>query len=145
MKELKLLHDNELPLFNEGLYAYEDKLWCLQVLKNSGDVILLPDIGYRYKNDADSTSNGAKATARRQSNVYTAFNLMEGFISENRPEALTGLRVHLFKIIFTDLIRTRGNNLAKDQMKQLLPKLSTSDFTRKKDKLAYITSKGLIK
>ena len=140
---LRANNSGRLPLFDEELFAYEDKLWCLRALTGLAGVRLLPDTGYAYKNDAPSISNGEQAESRRRLNVYLAFDRMEELAAEHGNNAVLALRVHDFKIVFTDLLKLRKGSdpqvkaAAQERMKRLVSVLSPSDFKRARDRAAY--------
>ncbi len=140
---LRRAHGGRLPLFDEELYAYEDKLWCMTALEGLGNVLLLPDPGYAYQNDSPSISNGEAAVSARQTNVYLAFDRMSALARQVDPAAEKRLLTHDFKIVFTDLRRLSGEEgtdayaAAKERMRSILGRLSSSDLDRIRDKAAY--------
>lgn len=45
-------------LFEEGIFCYEDKLWCIQMYQKCRKVLLLPEIYYTYYETEHSLSRG---------------------------------------------------------------------------------------
>ncbi len=133
----------QLPRFDESLYAYEDKLWCLRAFSGRCNTLLLPNVGYAYKNDSPSISNGSAAQIGRIENVYLAFDRMKELAASVSPKALRGLRAHEFKIVFTDLQRIGGTEdaglktVVHSRMRTLLKELDVRDLTRIRDRAAY--------
>lgn len=59
-------------LFEEGIFCYEDKLWCIQMYQKCRKVLLLPENYYTYYESAQSLSRGdsiskEKAVKKRRS------------------------------------------------------------------------------
>lgn len=78
---IRKLHQGIIPTFSTELFAYEDKLWILQMLNGMGDVLLLPDVCYDYCFVETSLTNNDSAWYRRQFNAYKAYDMICDYLS----------------------------------------------------------------
>ena len=64
-------------LFDQDLFSYEDKLWCVRMYLKCRKIILLPDLFYSYYQAENGLSKmetgGAAAAARKRGNAIRAY------------------------------------------------------------------------
>lgn len=77
-------NENKKIQFDTGLYAYEDKLWILEVLKNVERVALLPDILYYYKYNSTGLSKDSGMWEYRVLNTFDAYKKIVDCLSYDK-------------------------------------------------------------
>ena len=64
-------------LFDQDLFSYEDKLWCVRMYLKCRKILLLPDLYYSYYQAENGLSKmesgGAAAAARKRGNAIRAY------------------------------------------------------------------------
>ena len=64
-------------LFDQDLFSYEDKLWCVRMYLKCRKILLLPDLFYSYYQAENGLSKmetgGAAAAARKRENAIRAY------------------------------------------------------------------------
>jgi len=64
-------------LFDQDLFSYEDKLWCVRMYLKCRKILLLPDLYYSYYQAENGLSKmesgGAAAAARKRENAIRAY------------------------------------------------------------------------
>lgn len=64
-------------LFDEDLFSYEDKLWCVRMYQKCGKILLLPELYYTYYQAEQGLSkmeqSGRDAAARKRANAVKAY------------------------------------------------------------------------
>lgn len=93
----------KIPLFNTGLFAYEDKLWILECLNHLGKIVLLPDIYYHYKFSSNSLSNSSDSWYKRQFNAYKAYDTICDYLEPINKEAYRAAIGKYFRFSFIDM------------------------------------------
>lgn len=93
----------QLPLFNEKLFAYEDKLWTLLALTGLEKVVMLPQSLYQYRFVETSLTNEAAAWYNRQFNAYVAYDEICDYLATvDKAAYRAGLEMY-FRFCFVDL------------------------------------------
>ena len=85
-------------LFDEDLFSYEDKLWCVRMYQKCGRILLLPELYYCYFQAEQGLSkfehSGRSAAARKRKNAIEAY----GRILDILPEySAAGFAARLFR------------------------------------------------
>lgn len=99
---VRAAHGGEIPLFDESLFAYEDKHWILVTLTGLERIVLLPELLYRYRFVASSLTNSHDSWHRRQFNAYAAYDCICDHLQPlSRDAYRAGLSMY-FKFSFID-------------------------------------------
>ena len=73
-------------LFDEDLFSYEDKLWCVRMYQKCGKILLLPELYYTYYQAEQGLSkmeqSGRDAAARKRANAVEAYGRMLDILPE---------------------------------------------------------------
>lgn len=93
----------EIPLFDEEIYTYEDKLWIIENLKKLNTVLLVPDILYEYRFVSTSLTQDENAWKHRQFNAYDAYDKILDRLKVLDQHAYEGALKFYFYFCFTDL------------------------------------------
>lgn len=93
----------EIPIFDEEIYTYEDKLWIIENLKNLNKVLLIPDILYEYRFVSTSLTQDENAWKHRQFNAYDAYDKICDKLKILDKHAYEGALKFYFYFCFTDL------------------------------------------
>lgn len=76
-------------LFDEDLFSYEDKLWCVRMYQKCGKILLLPELYYTYYQAEQGLSkmeqSGRDAAARKRANAIEAYGRMLDILPEYSP------------------------------------------------------------
>lgn len=96
-------HDGDLPLFNESLFAYEDKHWTLMALTGLDKVVLIPEPLYRYRFVETSLTNNDESWYRRQFNAYAAYDCICDYLQPLDKNAYRAGLAMYFRFCFVDL------------------------------------------
>ena len=96
-------HNGEMPLFNENLFAYEDKQWTLVALTGLKKVGLSPDVFYDYRFYPNSLTNNDESWYRRQFNAYRAYDEICNYLYNVCKPAYRKAIEMYFKFCFIDL------------------------------------------
>lgn len=100
---LREANGGDLPLFNESLYAYEDKHWTLQALTDLQNVVLLPGVFYDYRFVETSLTNNNEAWYQRQFNAYAAYDCICDYLERINRDAYRSAISMYFRFCFVDL------------------------------------------
>lgn len=87
-------NNGEFIKFDRSLYAYEDKLWILQCLKEVDKVVLLPDILYLYRFNPLGLSKDGDLWEYRILNTFDAYQRIADTVSYD-PKSLAQARVYI--------------------------------------------------
>lgn len=99
---IRAVHGGELPLFDESLFAYEDKHWILITLTGLKRIVLMPELLYRYRFVETSLTNSNDSWHRRQFNAYAAYDCICDHLQLlSRDAYRAGLSMY-FKFSFID-------------------------------------------
>lgn len=60
----------KIPLYDESLHFFEDKIWKIERLKNSKEIIVIPDIFYTYNIHSSSISHNREKALQTQYEKY---------------------------------------------------------------------------
>lgn len=102
-KSIREANCGEIPLFDDSLFAYEDKEWILRVLQGLSTIVLLPEIFYDYRYVPSSLSNAADSWYRRQYNAYAAYDKILKLLKDKNYVAYRGALNFYFYFCFMDL------------------------------------------
>ena len=113
----KVYKDNNPILFDEDLFAYEDKYWILEVLLNCSKVLLLPNVLYTYKYNPAGLTKSTELWEARDLNGLDAYHkivLLEADNPKAAVEAEKFLANNLIKFLYPAWI-SRASNIGHFQ------------------------------
>ena len=113
----KVYKDNNPILFDEDLFAYEDKYWILEVLLNCSKVLLLPNVLYTYKYNPAGLTKSTELWEARDLNGLDAYHkivLLEADNPKAEVEAEKFLANNLIKFLYPAWI-SRASNIGHFQ------------------------------
>lgn len=100
---IRQAHEGKLPVFDESLFAYEDKHWTLLALTGLQRVVLVPDVLYDYRFVPSGLTNNDEAWYRRQFNAYAAYDCICDYLQPiDKAAYRAGLGMY-FRFCFIDL------------------------------------------
>lgn len=98
-------------LFDEDLYSYEDKLWCVRMYQKCRAVLLLPETFYTYYQAEISLSraerSGAGAAAAKRKNALTAYDRIMTALPR-RSAACAAAGLFRYKTIIMGILKGTG-------------------------------------
>ena len=78
--------------FDEDLFSYEDKLWCVRMYRRCSRILLMPDIFYDYFQTEESLSREARGdrekARRKRANALKAYDRILEELPQGSPAAL---------------------------------------------------------
>lgn len=141
-------HNNEIPLFDTALFAYEDKEWIIRTLIGMNSVVLSTDILYDYRYVPTSLTNNLSSWEKRQFNAYFAYDKILSILKPVSISAFIGAVNFYFYFGFTDLFTQlrhpswfggmRRIRKTKKHMYALCRKIKISELKGYKKKLTWL-------
>ena len=95
--------DGSLPLYDESLTIYEDKLWVLEAGARISSALILPHILYHYMFLPTSLTHKDTDIIDRQPLAYKAYDKILDFLEKDFPEAYIKASNFYFDVIFDDI------------------------------------------
>lgn len=98
--------------FDTSLYAYEDKLWILEILKHVNKVVLLPDILYLYRYNPNGLSKDGDLWEYRILNTFDAYKKIIDCVSydkQSRDQGRVFITNFAMRIIWSAWVYRRFN------------------------------------
>lgn len=95
--------DGSLPLYDESLTIYEDKLWVLEAGARISSALIMPHILYHYMFLPGSLTHKDTDIIDRQPLAYKAYDKILDFLEKDFPEAYIRAYNFYFDVIFDDI------------------------------------------
>ena len=95
--------DCSLPLYDESLTIYEDKLWVLEAGARISSALIMPHILYHYMFLPSSLTHKDTDIIDRQPLAYKAYDKILDFLEKDFPEAYIRAYNFYFDVIFDDI------------------------------------------
>lgn len=115
-----------LPLFDEHLTIYEDKLWIIEAASRIKRAVILPDIFYHYMFLPTSLTHQDTEILDRQPIAYAAYDRILDFLQAHGDKELSHAAAGFyFDFIYEDLMRLRDKEHRKAYRTQYQETLRT--------------------
>ena len=95
--------NGSLPLYDESLTIYEDKLWVLEAGARISSALIMPHILYHYMFLPGSLTHKDTDIIDRQPLAYKAYDKILDFLEKDFPEAYIKAYNFYFDVIFDDI------------------------------------------
>ena len=96
-------------LFDEELFSYEDKLWCIRMYRKCSEILLVPQIYYNYfqaENSLSRTADSHEAKAGKRRNAIKAYDRIT---EELRPYTIACFAAVAFRLKLKVMGKIKGN------------------------------------
>lgn len=105
-----------IPLFDESLDRYEDKLWVLHALDSLDNVLMIQDILYLYHYQPNSLTQNKSELYIRLNKSYHALDMILDYIENRNLDAYRAGYNFYFRTCVGDLDALVKNNESKEQI-----------------------------
>ena len=95
--------DLKLPIYDETLHIYEDKLWCIQAASHCNNISVISDKLYNYVYFSDSITRQDNEVIDRQPAAYAAFDRILDYLQTYDMECYQAAYNFFFDVIYDDI------------------------------------------